>query len=187
MGAGLNSAPSERALLFAMRHECSSEAPGQDEVLGAARLVGVAGHFDGAVVGRGRSVDEALRVEGAGSAGAVGHAFGDAAAIGVHEPGKVKHFSKRHGSEIEVEAGDEYIMIGIEQIPGEEKEVGDELAFVDGDAFDALADFLFEVVDSLEDGPRIGAMEIREPSFWRGRWDCGFRRDRGHPWCRRWA
>ena len=106
-------------------------------MLGAARLVGVAGHLDGAVVGGGLAVDEALRVEGAGSAGAVGHAFGDAAAIGIHEPGKVKHLSKRHGSEIEVEAGDEYVMIGIEQILGKEKEVGDELAFVDCDALDA--------------------------------------------------
>ena len=107
-------------------------ATGQDEVLGAARLVGVAGHLDGAVVGRRLAVDETLRIERTGAAGAIGHALGDAATVGVHEPSQVKHFSKWHGAEIEIEAGDKNIVIGVEQVLCEQKEVRNELAFIDG-------------------------------------------------------
>ncbi len=90
-------------------------ASGQDEVLGATRLVGVARHLDGAVVGRGFAVDETLRIESASAAGAVGHALGDAAAVGVHKPGEIEHFAEGHGAKVEIESRDEHIVIGIEQ------------------------------------------------------------------------
>ncbi len=74
----------------------------QDKVLGAAGLVGVAGHFDGAIVGRGLALDEPLRVEGARAATAVGHALGDATAVGIDEPGQIQHLAEGHGAEVEM-------------------------------------------------------------------------------------
>src|SRR5580693_1330390 len=115
-------------------------AAGKDKVLGAARLVAVAGDFDGAVIGSRFAVDEALRIEGASAAGAIGHALGDAASVGVHEPGEVEHFAEGQGAEVEIEAGDENVVARIEQVAREYEEVADELAFVDSDALDLLAD-----------------------------------------------
>src|SRR3569833_1906291 len=129
---------------------------GKDEMLGAPRLIGVTREIDRAVIGRGLAVNQALRVERTRSAGAIGHAFRDAAAVRVHEPGEVQHFAERHRAEIEVEAGDKDIVIGIEQVSSEEKEVDYELAFVDGDELDALADLLFDFSDLVENRPWIG-------------------------------
>jgi hypothetical protein len=62
---------------------------GQDEMLGAARLVRIAGDLDGGVIGGWLAFNETLGIEGPGTTTAVGHAFGDAAAIGIHEPREV--------------------------------------------------------------------------------------------------
>ena len=48
----------------------------------------------------------------------------------------------------------------LQQALGEEEEVGDELAFVDGDALDPLADLLLRVGQDGQDGPRIGVGEL---------------------------
>jgi hypothetical protein len=134
-------------------------------MFGAAGLVGVAGNVDGTVVGGGFAFNEALGVEGAGSATAVGHALGDAAAVGVDEPGEVEHFSKGEGAEVEVEAGDEDIVISIEQVAREEEKVLDELALIDGDALDFFADFLFSLRDGLENFPWILGVEFEGIHF----------------------
>ncbi len=42
-----------------------------------------------------------------------------------------------------------------------EKEVGDELAFVNGDALDVFADFLLEIVDGFDNGPRITGRKFK--------------------------
>ena len=60
---------------------------GEDEVGSAAGFVVVAGHDDGAVVGCGLAVDEALGVEGLGTATAVGDEFGEVSGVGADEPG----------------------------------------------------------------------------------------------------
>src|SRR6185437_17169248 len=73
---------------------------GKDEVLGAARLVCIAGDLHRAVVGCRFAADEPLRVEGPRAAGAVGHALGDAAAVGIDEPAQVQHFAERESAEI---------------------------------------------------------------------------------------
>ena len=75
----------------------------QNEVLRAARLVGVAGNLDGSIVRRGLTRNQPLRVERPRPATAVGHALGDAAAVGVHEPGEIEHFSEGEGAEVEIE------------------------------------------------------------------------------------
>ncbi len=90
-------------------------------MLGASWLVGVAGHLDGAVVGCRSSLDQALRIESAIAAAAIGHAFRDAAAIGVDQPMKIKHFAKWNRTKIEIEACDEHIVTGLEQMSGEQK------------------------------------------------------------------
>ncbi len=93
------------------------------------------------------AVDETLRIEGPGTTTAISHALGDAAAVGIHKPGEVQHFSERDGAKIEVEAGDENVVIGIEQVPGEDEKTVDKLTLVDRDALDSLAYFLFKVGD----------------------------------------
>src|ERR1700728_2948786 len=106
---------------------------GQYEMLGAARLVGIAGHFNRAVVRCGLAGDEPLRIECTRPAPAISHALGDAAAIGIDEPMKGQRLAKGNGAEIKVEPGDEHIVIGVEQVFGEEKEIADELTLIDGD------------------------------------------------------
>jgi hypothetical protein len=103
---------------------------------------------------------QALRVESAVSATAIGHALGHAAPIRVDEPVEIQHFAKWNPTKIEIEARDKHIVAGIEQVLGKQEKVVDELTFVDRDAFDALPDPAFEVVDGGKDFPRIAGIEF---------------------------
>src|ERR1035437_9660913 len=133
---------------------------GEDEMLRAARLIGVAGHFNGAVIAGGLAFDEALRIEGAGPATAVGHALGDAAAVGAREPGEVQHLSERDGAEVEVKPCDKNVVVFVEQVLDEEKKIFNKLAFIDRNAFHPLAYFLFRVFDRLKDLPWVAGPEF---------------------------
>jgi hypothetical protein len=77
-------------------------AAGEDEVVGTAGLVEVAGHDDGTVVGGGVAFGEALRVEGACAAVAVGDQLGEVAGVLADEPGEVKHFAEGKTAEIDM-------------------------------------------------------------------------------------
>ena len=83
----------------------------QDEMLGTTRLVRVAGNFDGGVIGGWLAFNESLRIEGPGTTTAISHALGDAAAICIHKPGEVQHLSEGDGTKIQVEAGDENVVM----------------------------------------------------------------------------
>jgi hypothetical protein len=48
----------------------------------------------------------------------------------------------------------------MQQALGEKEQVGDELALIDGDAFDTPADLLFGFGEDGQDGPRIGVGEF---------------------------
>jgi len=132
----------------------------QDEMFCTARLVRIAGEFDGAVPGRGLAADEPLRVKGAVSACAVGDAFGDAAAVGVHKPRQVEHLSKGDGAKVEVKPGDKNVVARIKKVAREGEEAFNELAFIDGDALNSLADILFRIGDSLQNLPRVAGLEF---------------------------
>ena len=93
--------------LKAISHACFAALVGtarEYEVFVAAGFVEVACHDDGTCVGCGFAVDEALGVEGLGSAAAIGDQFGDVAGIGAHEPGELDHFSEGHAAEVQLEA-----------------------------------------------------------------------------------
>src|ERR1700752_4247988 len=109
-----------------------------------ARLVGIAGNLDGAVIGCRVAVDEPLRVEGSRTTITVGHALGDAAAVGIDEPGQIQHLAKRDGAEIKIETRYEHVVAGIEKRLGEQKEIGDKLAFIDSDALHSFANLLLD-------------------------------------------
>ena len=133
-------------------------AAGQDEMFGATGLVGVAGDLDGAVVGGWFTVDQTLRIERPRAAGAVGHALGDAAAVGVDQPTQVQHLAERHCPKVEIEAGHEHVVAGLEQVFGEDEKAVDELALVDGDTLHALADLLLFLLMSSRTGQ--GSLEL---------------------------
>lgn len=127
----------------------------QDKVLGAARLIRVPRHLDGAVVGRWLAVNQALGVERSCSTGTVGHAFSDAAAVGVYEPGQVQHLSKWKRAKIKIESGNQHVMAGIEQVASEDEQVAHKLAFVDRNTLHFFADLFFALRDGLENLPWI--------------------------------
>ena len=56
-------------------------------------------------------------------------------------------------------------MAGVEQVLDEEKKLIDKLAFVDGDALHALADFLLRVADCAEHLPRVSGSEFNGAHF----------------------
>src|SRR5258708_26250912 len=114
-------------------------------MLGAARLVRVAGNLDGTVVGRWLPANQPMRIKGAGPATAISHTFGDAAAVSIHKPAKIQHFSERNRTEVQIKSRDKNIVIGIKQVLREQEESIDELTFVDGDALDFLPNLLFQV------------------------------------------
>ena len=143
-------------------------------MLCAAGLVGVAGDFDGTIVGRGFATDEALRIESAVAATAIGHALGNAAAVCIDEPGEVEHFTKGKGAKVQIESGDEHIVIGIEQVAREDKELVDELSFVDGDALDFLANFFFSCGDGLQNFPWVLRIELEGVHFAVAVWIAAF-------------
>ena len=140
-------------------------AAGEDEVLVAAGLVEVAGHDDGAVVGCGLAVDEALGVKGARAATAVSDELSDVAIVMADEPGEVEHFSEGQAAEVELEAGYHDVVAGLKQALGEEEKIGDELAFVEGDALDALADALLTRGDDGQHRPGIGGEKLDRLHF----------------------
>src|ERR1039457_2357134 len=107
-------------------------------MLSAPRLVGIARHFDGAVVGRRLTFDEPLRVEGPISACAVCDAFSNAASVCGHKPCKVKHLSKGNGPEVEVQAGNEDVVVFIEETPCQGEYFFYKLPFIDREAFNSL-------------------------------------------------
>ena len=160
---------------------------GEDEVLVAAGLVEVAGHNDGASVGCGFAVNEPLGIESFCAATAIGNQLRKVAGVDAHEPRKLEHFAKRHAAEVQFEAGDDHVVASLQQALGEEEEIGDELAFVDGDALDAPADLLFGRREDGQDGPRDRSWGIRWLPFFRSRWGCGFRRGRLRTWYQRWV
>ena len=90
---------------------------------------------------------------------AIGQTLGDGATEGVDEPGEIEHFAEGIGAEVEVETGDEYVVAGFEQVFDEEEEGVDELAFVNGDALDALANLLLFLGDDGQNLPGIGGIE----------------------------
>src|SRR3954467_14941920 len=96
---------------------------GKDEMLRTSRFISIARHFDWAVISGGRALYESLRVQGAGAAGAVRHTLRDTAAVGIHKPAQVEHFTKRKSPEIQVEAGDKHVMIRIEQVASKKKKI----------------------------------------------------------------
>ena len=121
-------------------------------MLGTTWLVRVAGNIDGGVIGGWLALNESLRIEGPSTTTAISHALGDAAPIGIHKPGEVQHFSERDGAKIQVEAGDENIVIRIEQVPGEDEKTVDKLTLIDRDALDSLAggELATDCADRLE-------------------------------------
>src|SRR3974377_744752 len=103
----------------------------QNKMLRAAWLIRIAGHLDGTVVWSRLAFNETLRIKCACTTATVSHALGDAAAVGIHEPGEIEHFTKGNGSEVEVESGNENVVVALEQSFRELKEPIDKLAFVD--------------------------------------------------------
>jgi len=136
-------------------------ASGKDEMLCAARLICIARHFDRAIIRSWVAIDQPLRVEGAGAAGAVGHALRDAAAICGNEPGEVQHLAEWDGAKVEIETGDEHIVIGVEKVACKEEEVAHELAFVNRNALDTLADLLLNFGNLFENWPWISGTEFK--------------------------
>src|SRR5664280_2160345 len=103
-------------------------------MLSATGLVGVAWHLDRTVVGSGFAGNQALRVKSAIPATAIGHALGNTAAVGIHEPGEIEHLAKWECAKVQIESGDQHIVIGIEQVPREDEQLIYKLSFIDGDA-----------------------------------------------------
>src|SRR5271157_6287902 len=133
---------------------------GQDKMLGAARLVGVAGHFDGAIVGSGLALDQPLRVKGAAAAVAVSDAFRNVAPVGVQKPRQVEHLSEGKCAKVQIEAGNQNVMARVEQVAREDEEIRNELPLINGDALHPLADALFRGGDYFENFPGIDGVEF---------------------------
>src|ERR1035437_4482904 len=154
--------PPERGEGGAPAYVCTRlvRASGQDEMLGAARLVGVAGHFDGAVIESGFAFDQPLRVKGTAAAGTVGDAFGNVAAVGVHIPRQVEHLSKGKGAKVQVKTGDQNVVARVKKVARESEEIGDELPFVYADALHPLADTFFRGGDYFKNFPWVGGVEF---------------------------
>ena len=105
-------------------------AAGEDEVLVAAGLIVVTGHYHRARV-RGRSaIHEPLRVERLGAAMTVGDELRQIPSVSADQPGELKHFTEGHAAEVQLETGDYYVVPPLQEALGEEKKIADELAFV---------------------------------------------------------
>jgi hypothetical protein len=76
------------------------------------------------------------------------------------EPGEVEHFTEGQAAEVELEAGDHNVVAGLKQALGEEEEILHELALVEGDALNALADALLARGYDGQDRPWIGGEEF---------------------------
>jgi hypothetical protein len=95
----------------------------------------------------------------------MGHAFCNAAAEGVYEPSEVEHLTEWNCAEVEIEPRNENVVISGEKMFSEQKEIVNKLAFVDGYAFDALANFLFNIGDGFKDRPRVVGLEFERIHF----------------------